>query len=224
MVLNLIFLGPPGAGKGTVAQAVADKFSLAQVSTGDLIRAEVASGSELAKELQEIMSSGGLVGDELVAKMLEAKLKALSEEEGFSGIIFDGFPRTIPQANELENILTRLEQKLDAVINIESSEENIVKRLSSRWTCSKCKQIYNTVTNPPKVEGVCDIDGEALFQREDDKPDTIRARLAQYNEKTAPLIEFYKEKELLKSYDGNVPPAESIAAAEKLIESIKEGQ
>ena len=224
MVLNLIFLGPPGAGKGTVAQAVADKHFLVQISTGDLIRAEVASGSELAKELQEIMSSGGLVGDDLVAKMLEAKLSELSSGENFEGVIFDGFPRTIPQANELENILVRLEQKLDAVINIESSEENIVKRLSSRWTCTKCKQIYNAVTNPPKVEGKCDIDGEELFQRDDDKPETIKSRLAQYNEKTAPLIEFYEEKGLLKSYDGNVPPGESIAAAEKVIESIKEEQ
>ena len=220
MVLNLIFLGPPGAGKGTVAQAVADKFSLAQVSTGDLIRAEVASESNLAKELQEIMSSGRLVSDELVAKMLEAKITELSSGENFGGVIFDGFPRTIPQANELENILIRLEQKLDAVINIESSEENIVKRLSSRWTCTKCKQIYNTVTNPSKEEGKCDLDGEELFQREDDKPETIRQRLSQYNEKTAPLINFYKEKGLLKSYDGNVPPAKSIAKGIELVEEL----
>ena len=220
MVLNLIFLGPPGAGKGTVAQAVAEKYKLSQVSTGDLIRAEVASGSELAKELQEIMSSGGLVSDELVAKMLENKLIELSSKENFSGVIFDGFPRTIPQADELTNILLRLNQKLNAVINIESSEENIVKRLSARWTCSKCKQIYNSITNPPKEEGKCDLDSADLFQREDDKPETIRQRLSQYNEKTAPLINYYKEKGLLKSYDGNVPPTESIAAAEKIISEI----
>jgi adenylate kinase len=220
MVLNLIILGAPGAGKGTVAQAVSNKFGLVQVSTGDLIRAEVASGSELAKELQDIMSSGGLVGDELVAKMLEAKLKELSAKEDFSGVIFDGFPRTIPQADELEHILLRLEQKLDVVINIESSEENIVKRLSSRWSCPKCKAIFNSVTNLPKEEGKCDLDGEALFQRDDDKPEAVKQRLVQYNKKTAPLIEYYKEKGLLKSYDGNCTPQESIERGMKLVEEL----
>ena len=220
MVLNLIFLGPPGAGKGTVVQAVSEKYSLVQISTGDLIRAEVASGSELGKELGEIINRGELISDEQMAQMLEAKLKELASGENFNGVILDGFPRTVPQADELANIFGRLEQELNAVINIESSEENIVKRLSSRWTCTKCKKIYNTLSIPPKVEGKCDIDGADLFQRDDDKPETIKARLGQYNEKTAPLINYYKEKGLLKSYDGNVSPAESIAAAEKLLEEL----
>ncbi len=220
MVLNLIFLGPPGAGKGTVAQAVGEKYKMVQISTGDLIRAEVASGSDLGKKLSEIINAGQLVGDDIVGEMLEKKLKNLSSSDNYGGAIFDGFPRTLPQAPMLEKILGDVGQKLDLVINIESSEENIVKRLSARWTCSKCKKVYNTLTIPPKEEGKCDIDGEALIQREDDKPETIRARLAQYTEKTAPLINFYKEKGLLKSYDGNVPPKESIEAAEKLIEGL----
>jgi len=221
MVLNLIFLGPPGAGKGTVAQAVAEKNSLVQLSTGDLIRAEVASGSELGKELSEVINRGELISDEQMGQMLEAKLKELSSKEDFEGVILDGFPRTVPQADELSNIFGRLEQDLTAVIYIETNEENIITRLSSRWTCSKCKKVYNAITNPSKTEGVCDVDAGELTQRDDDKPETIKARLAQFNEKTAPLIEYYKEKDLLKSYDGNVPPTESIAAAEKLIEELK---
>jgi adenylate kinase len=218
-MLNLIFLGPPGAGKGTVAQAVAEKFSLLQVSTGDLIRAEVSSGSELGKELEKVINAGQLVSDEQIAQMLEEKLKKVYEEEA-KGVILDGFPRTIPQANELENIFSRLGEELSAVIYIESSEENIVKRLSARWTCSKCKKVYNSITNPPKVEGVCDLDGSTLIQRDDDKPETIKARLKTFEEKTSPLLDYYKEKGLLKSYDGNVSPQESIAKAEELIEEI----
>jgi adenylate kinase len=221
MVLNLIFLGPPGAGKGTVAQAVAEKNSLVQLSTGDLIRAEVALGSDLGKELEEVINRGELISDEQIGQMIEAKLKDLSSQENFGGVILDGFPRTGPQADELSSIFARLKQELTAVIYIETSEENVVKRLSSRWTCTKCKKIYNLLSIPPKVEGKCDLDEADLFQRDDDKPETIKARLAQFNEKTAPLIEYYKEKNLLKSYDGNVPPQESISAAEKLIEELK---
>jgi adenylate kinase len=220
MTLNLIFLGPPGAGKGTVAQSVAEKYSLVQISTGDLIRGEVASGSDFGKELAEIINKGELVSDEQVAKMLEEKLKEVYSS-GASGVILDGFPRTILQAIELENIFSRIDKKLSAVIYIESSEENIVKRLSSRWTCSKCKKVYNALTNPPKVNGVCDIDNSQLTQRDDDKEETVRTRLAIFNEKTAPLIEYYKKKGLLKSYDGNVPPKESIVEAEKIIDELK---
>ncbi len=222
MVLNLIFLGPPGAGKGTVAQAIADKYSLIQLSTGDLIRAEVASDSELGKEMALIINEGKLISDGQISKMLEQKLKSLAEKENFNGVILDGFPRTIPQADELQNIFSRLNQELAAVIYIESSEENIVKRLSSRWTCSKCKKVYNSITNPPKLEGVCDLDSSPLIQRDDDKPETIRKRLEVYQKQTSPLIKYYKEKALLKSYDGNVPPKESIIEAEKIVEKLVE--
>jgi adenylate kinase len=220
MVLNLIFLGPPGAGKGTVAQAVAGKYGLVQISAGDLIRAEVASGSELGKKLSSIISEGKFVSDDIVGLMIENKLKDLSSNEDYSGVIFDGFPRTLGQAVMLEKILLSVNQKLDLVVNIESSEENIVYRLSSRWTCSSCKKVYNSITNPPKEEGKCDVDGSLLIQRDDDKPETIKKRLKEYFEKTAPLIEYYSEKNLLKSYDGNVPPKESIEAAEKIIDSL----
>jgi len=221
MVLNLIFLGPPGAGKGTVAQAVAEKNSLVQLSTGDLVRGEIASGSEFGLRLKELYDKGQFAPDDFIMQVLEKKLSAIYSSGEYGGVIFDGVPRNINQAKLLDEVFERIEQKLTAVIYIESSEDNIVSRLSSRWTCPKCKVIYNTVTNLPKEEGKCDTDGELLFQRDDDKPEIIRERLQVYNEQTAPLIEYYKEKDLLKSYDGNVPPAESIVAAEKLIEELK---
>ncbi|MFA6064303.1 MAG: adenylate kinase [archaeon] len=220
MALNLIFLGPPGAGKGTVAQAVMDKYKLNQVSTGDLLRAEVASGSDLGKKLNEIMVSGKLVSDDLVGEMLSKDLKKKVSSEGFNGVIFDGFPRTLAQAPMLDDILAKVNQKLAAVIYIESSKESVVRRLSSRWTCEKCKKVYNTVTIPPKQVGVCDDDGAKLIQRDDDKPETIAKRYDTFLEKTSPLIQYYDKKGLLHRYDGNVSPADSVAAAENIIAKI----
>jgi len=220
MVLNLIFLGPPGAGKGTVAQAVMDEYKLVQVSTGDLLRAEIASGSELGKKLSEVMNAGQLVSDDLVSEMLSKDIKQKVSNPNFNGIIFDGFPRTLAQAPMLENILAGVNQKLTGVIYIESSKDSVVKRLSSRWTCGVCKKVYNTLSVPPKVEGVCDDDGANLIQRDDDKPETIAKRYDTFLEKTSPLINYYTEKGLLHKYDGNVPPAPSIAAAKAIIEKI----
>lgn len=222
MVMNLLFLGPPGAGKGTVAQAVSEKYGLVQLSTGDLVRAEIKSGSDLGKELAEVINAGNLVEDNQISKMFEQKMKFLLENKNFSGVILDGFPRTIPQTKMLEEILEKLNQKLTAVIFIETDDENIIKRLSSRYTCPKCKKVYNSITLPPKVEGICDLDGSPLIQRDDDKPEVIKKRLVEYREKTAPLIEHYEKKGLLKSYDGNVPPKESIELAEKLIDELTE--
>jgi adenylate kinase len=220
MVLNLIFLGPPGAGKGTVAQAVMDKYSLIQISTGDLVRAEVASGSLLGKEIGEVINKGNLVEDNLIGQMFEKYLKEKVSLPNFNGFILDGFPRTLPQADMLKGILARLNQSLTAVIYIESSKESVVNRLSSRWTCEKCKKVYNTVSLKPKLEGVCDIDGAKLIQREDDKPETISKRFDTFLEKTAPLINYYEKEGVLYKYDGNVPPEPSIKAAEEIIEKL----
>jgi len=220
MVLNLIFMGPQGAGKGTVAQAVGEKHGLIQISTGDLCRAVVASGSELGKEVGEIINAGILVNDELIGKMFESKLRELSEAENFKGVILDGYPRTIEQGKQLDIILERVNQKLNAVIYIETSKENSLERLSGRWTCKACKGIYNAKTAPPKIAGKCDLDGAELYQRDDDTPEAITQRLEIYHNETAPLIEYYKEKGLLKSYDGNCPPAESINRGMKLVEEL----
>jgi adenylate kinase len=220
MALNLIFLGPPGAGKGTVAQAVMDKYKLTQVSTGDLIRAEIASGSTLGKELAEVVNKGHLVNDDQIAQMLEKEIKTQAAKKTFNGFILDGFPRTLPQAPMLETILGKVKQNLTGVIYIESSKESVVKRLSSRWTCEKCKKVYNTVSLPSKKPGICDDDGAKLIQRDDDKPETIAKRYDTFIEKTSPLIQYYEKKGLLHKYDGNVSPAASVAAAEKIIAKI----
>ncbi len=219
-MLNLIFLGPPGAGKGTVAQAIMDEYSLIQISTGDLVRAEISSGSDLGKELAQVINAGNLVGDDLISKMFEKYLSEKTASPEFNGFILDGFPRTLPQADILENILKKLNQKLTAVIYIESSKESVVKRLSSRWTCSKCKKVYNTVSLKPKVEGICDIDNERLIQRDDDKAETVGIRYDTFLEKTLPLIKYYEKKDLLFRYDGNVAPKESIEEAKKIIEKL----
>lgn len=221
MVLNLIFLGPPGAGKGTVAQAVMEKHKLVQISTGDLIRAEVAKGSELGKELEGIINAGKLVSDSIVGKIFENELAKVVANPNFGGVVFDGFPRTLVQAEMLNGILSKVNQKLTAVIYIESSKEKVVQRLSARWTCSKCKKVYNTLTMPSKKPGICDLDGAPLIQRDDDKPQTISKRFDVFMQQTSPLIDYYAKKGLLKRYDGNVPPQESIEAAEKIISTLK---
>ncbi|MDD3159735.1 MAG: adenylate kinase [Candidatus ainarchaeum sp.] len=221
MSLNLIFLGPPGAGKGTVAQAVIEKYNLFQISTGDLVREEVKKETTLGKEIENIINSGKLVNDDLISLMLETKLKQIIESKKYNGIILDGFPRTIPQADKLDEILKKINQKLDGVIYIESSEENIVKRLNGRWTCQKCKKVYNSLTIPEKNKGFCDDDNEKLIQRDDDKEETIRKRYQTFIEKTMPLIEYYSKKGLLKKYDGNVAPKQSIEKAIEKIEEIK---
>ncbi len=221
LMLNLIFLGPPGTGKGTVSQAICEKFSLFHLSTGDLIREEIASGSDLGKELEEIINAGNLVDDERMSMMLEKKFKEILEKKEFNGVIFDGFPRTLKQAINLNSILSNFGQELRAVIYIDSDEEKIVERLSSRWICPHCKRVFNSITMPPVEEGKCDFDGSLLIQRDDDKPETIRKRFKSFLEETTPLIDYYEKKGLLKKYDGNVPPQESILRAEEIVNSLK---
>lgn len=221
MVLNLIFLGPPGTGKGTVAQAVMEEYGLIQLSTGDLIRAEVASGSEFGKRLSKIINAGHLVPDDLMEPIFEKELSKIVAKNDFKGFILDGFPRTVPQIGMLDRILVKINQKLSAVIYIESSKESVVLRLSGRRTCPKCKKVYNVITDPkPKVGEICDIDGAKLIQRDDDKPETVGKRFDVYLNQTHPLIEHYKKTGLLKSYDGNVPLPQSISAAKKIIAAV----
>lgn len=218
----IILMGPPGTGKGTVAQAAAKKFNLFHLSTGDLVREEIASGSDFGKNLAETINQGHLVSDAEISEMLEKKLRSLISDKNFRGVILDGYPRTIPQTDILESILSKLNVKLTAAVYIESSKEKVVERLASRMTCSKCKKIYNPKMKGmvPKKDGVCDIDGAKLIQRDDDKPETVAKRFEVYLQQTSPLIEHYKSKNLLISYDGNVPAEESILAAEKIIAGL----
>ena len=187
--MNLVFLGPPGAGKGTIAKVAKEALGVPHISTGDLFRANIKNETELGKRVKEILASGGLVPDEITIKMVENRL---SESDCEKGYILDGFPRTIPQAEALSKM-----SNVEGVINFVLSEEEILKRLSGRRMCPSTGRTYHILFNPPKVEGIDDETGEPLIQRDDDKPESIRHRLELYNEATAPLIDYYKAKDVV---------------------------
>lgn len=192
--MKLILLGAPGAGKGTQAQKLVEKYSIPQISTGDLLRAAVADGTELGKQANEYMTAGKLVPDEVVIGLTEERLK---KEDTANGFILDGFPRTVPQADKLGEITD-----IDAVVNIDVDTSILVDRLTGRRTCKNCNSMYHMVFNPPKQEGVCDSCGGELYQRADDNTETVKSRLETYNENTAPLIDYYRGKGLLKDVEG----------------------
>ncbi|MDH4133365.1 MAG: adenylate kinase [Gammaproteobacteria bacterium] len=210
--MKLILLGAPGAGKGTVAKMLTQLDGSVQISTGDILRGAVAAGTELGKQAQDFMKRGDLVPDSLIMGIME---KRLQEADCKNGFLLDGFPRTIPQAEELKKLMARLGIKLDAVVNIDVPRNVILDRLTTRRTCSntKCQAIYNVKSNPPKKEGVCDKCGSPVIQREDETEAAISHRLDTYNEKTAPLVGFYgKEGDLLTV---------TATSSEAVIEAIK---
>ena len=192
---NLIFLGGPGAGKGTVSNAMIAKYGVAHISTGDILRAEVAKGTPAGKEAGAIMKSGGLVPDAMVCGMVGERLKEPDCEKGF---ILDGFPRTIPQAEALDE----MDIEIDKVIDIEVADDVIVNRLSGRRVCEKCGRPYHTESLKPKVEGVCDDCAGALIQRKDDHPDTVKSRLDIYHKETEPLKDYYEKQGKLYVVEG----------------------
>jgi len=202
--LNLILLGPPGAGKGTQAERLQQDFTLAHVSTGDMLRAAVADGTDMGLKAKGFMDSGGLVPDEVV---IGIALERISQDDARDGFLLDGFPRTAVQAEALEAEMAKLDRKITAAILIEAPDEDIVRRISGRRV-SKSGRVYHVEFDPPKHEGRCDIDGSALVQRDDDKPETVRQRLAVYHEQTAPLIDYYDERGLLRRFDGTRSPTE----------------
>lgn len=193
---NLIFLGGPGAGKGTVSNAMIAKYGVAHISTGDILRAEVAKGTPAGKEAGAIMKSGGLVPDAMVCGMVGERLK---ESDCDNGFILDGFPRTVAQADTLSEILSGLGKKIDAVIYLNVPDEIILQRLTARLNCRGCDAIYNKIFMPPAVEGVCDKCGAELFQRADDSLETAKSRLAVFYKQTQPLIDYYEKLGLLYS-------------------------
>jgi adenylate kinase len=202
---NLILLGPPGAGKGTQAERLQEDFSLAHISTGDMLRAQVAEGTDLGKRAQEYMSAGELVPDEVILGMIGARI---SEQDAREGFLLDGFPRNASQADALATTLAESERRLTAALLIEVPDEDVVRRLGGRRVCAKSGHVYHVDFDPPKREGTCDQDGSRLIQRDDDKEETIRRRLEVYARQTAPLIEYYDEAGLLRRFDGRRTPDE----------------
>ncbi|MEI2701306.1 MAG: adenylate kinase [Baekduia sp.] len=202
--LNLILMGPPGAGKGTQAERLTEDFGLPYYATGDLLRAAVREGTELGREAKKYMDAGDLVPDEVVIGMI---VEALGTDEAEDGFLLDGFPRTVPQADALGRALEQLGRRLNGVLLIEAPDEEIERRISGRRV-SENGRVYHVEFDPPKTEGVCDVDGSALIQRDDDKPETVRKRLAVYHEQTTPLIAYYEDLGLLHSFDGSPPPAQ----------------
>ncbi len=197
--MRLILLGPPGAGKGTQAKRLIDRYGIPQISTGDILRAAVREGTELGKTAKQYMDAGELVPDEVVIGIIEERLK---EPDCAKGYILDGFPRTVAQADALTDVLARMGQSIDHVVSIEVPDEELVERLTGRRTCRNCGAMYHVKFSPPKKPGVCDKCGGELFQRDDDKEETIRARLKVYQDQTAPLIAYYEKAGLLRRVSG----------------------
>ncbi|MDH5517446.1 MAG: adenylate kinase [Gammaproteobacteria bacterium] len=192
--MRLILLGAPGAGKGTVAKLLTAMDGSVQISTGDILRAAVAAGSELGKKAEAAMKAGDLVSDDLIMGIMGERLK---EDDCKNGYLLDGFPRTIPQAEALKELMVKIDEKLDFVVNIDVPRDVILDRLTTRRTCTDCGAIYNVKSNPPKAEGVCDECGGAVVQRDDETEEAISNRLDVYNEKTAPLAGFYEKEGML---------------------------
>jgi adenylate kinase len=204
--LNLILLGPPGSGKGTQGERLQEDFRLPYYATGDILRAAVKEGTDVGKRAKEYMDRGDLVPDQVIIGVIAERIQG---EEAADGFILDGFPRTVPQAEALDTKMSELRREITAVLLIDVPEEEVVRRLGGRRTCEENpSHIYHVEFDPPKEEGVCDIDGAKLIVRDDDKPEVIKNRLAQYDEKTEPLIDYYDERGILNHVDGKQSPDE----------------
>lgn len=213
--MKIVMLGAPGAGKGTQAKMIADKYQIPHVSTGDIFRANIKEGTPLGTEAKSYMDKGLLVPDELTVKIL---LDRVAKADCANGYVLDGFPRTIPQAEVLDKALTEMGDKIDYAIDVDVPDENIIRRMSGRRACLACGATYHIEHVPPKQEGICDRCGKELVLRDDDKPETVKNRLGVYHEQTQPLIVFYTEQGVLKTVDGTRDMKEVFAAIVKILE------
>ena len=203
--MNLVLLGPPGAGKGTQASRIVDKFATPHISTGDIFRANIKEGTDLGKKAQAYMNKGELVPDSLV---IEIALDRLSQDDCKEGFLLDGFPRTVEQAEALDAFLAEKDSKVDYVLDIQVPKEVLLKRLTARRVCKVCGATYNLVGMPPKKEGICDECGGELYQREDDTVETVENRINVYNNQTTPLLDYYEEAGNIVHLDGTIDPDE----------------
>ena len=219
--MKIVMLGAPGAGKGTQAKMISEKYGVPHISTGDIFRANIKENTPLGQKAKEYMDKGLLVPDELVVDLV---VDRLAQDDAKKGYVLDGFPRTIPQAEALTEALSKIGEKLDYAIDVDVPDENIVrrmsgrvKRLSGRRTCADCGKSYHIVYNPPKKEGVCDACGGELILRDDDKPETVEQRLRVYHEQTQPLIDYYTKEGILKEVDGTIDLEDVFAEITKIL-------
>jgi adenylate kinase len=215
--LNLILLGPPGSGKGTQGETLQNELQLPYYATGDILRAAVREGTELGRQAKDYMERGDLVPDDVIVGVIAERI---DQHEAADGFILDGFPRTVPQAEALDSKMAELGRELTAVVLIEASEEEIVRRLSGRRQCPN-GHVFHVEFDPPEREGVCDVCGEALGVRDDDKPEVVRNRLDQYRSKTEPLISYYEDRGLLERVDGEPPPDEVAERIRALLATLR---
>ena len=214
--MKIIMLGAPGAGKGTQAKMIAAKYQIPHISTGDIFRSNIKNGTELGRKAKEYMDQGLLVPDELTVDLV---MDRLSQDDCRRGYILDGFPRTIPQAEALTAALAKRGEKMDFAIDVDVPDENIVSRMSGRRACTGCGATYHVVHNPSKKGDLCEVCGEPLVLRDDDKPETVQKRLTVYHEQTQPLIEYYSGQEILRTVDGTQPMDDVFAAIIKILEA-----
>ncbi len=200
--MKIIMLGAPGAGKGTQAKQIADKYQIPHISTGDIFRANIKEGTELGTKAKTYMDQGLLVPDELVVELVADRIV---KDDCKNGFVLDGFPRTIPQAEALDEALAKIGEKMDYAVDVDVPDENIINRMGGRRACVNCGSTYHIVNIPTKVEGICDKCGKEVILRDDDKPETVQKRLHVYHEQTQPLIDYYKNQGILRSVDGTRP-------------------
>lgn len=215
--MNVLLMGPPGAGKGTQADLIKDRYPIPHISTGDMFREAVSTGTELGKEAKKYMDSGKLVPDEVTIGIVQERLAQDDCKEGF---LLDGFPRTVKQAEALDQVLAKLGKKVEAAINITVPEDILYERMSGRISCKDCKTVYHLKFNPPAKAGICDKCGGELIQRSDDQGDTVKRRLEVYAEQTNPLIEYYEKQGVLNDIDGNRDSQAVFADIAKVMESL----